>query len=267
MLLDKATLKDDDKVPVEPEHPPPYSLEGTSSSAPQSRQPSVLPPLPAEAFLSPVASDSPSRSSPQREPSYSQIRLDSGHNDITGTYYIDPKSPPLLNKKSRKKDKLQDAIFRTRTGDINLDLATTGKALDVPKASVNVITKSGSITLNLLPVDETRPRLDLDVKSNSGIVVVYVPETYCGAIQLRTKRGHLRFMPAMLARSQVVKSSETEALVLFGKQALPQSRHPSDFCLATSRSGNIVIGLRGHDTYVESPGLWQRIGQFFTGDS
>ncbi|KAJ7442271.1 hypothetical protein FB451DRAFT_1297614 [Mycena latifolia] len=265
MLIEKPKSQKltDPTSPVEAEEPPPYSLEGISSTSERPRRASVLPPLPAEAFLSPT--DSGTAPTPARAPpSFSQVRLETHYADINGTYYIDPKSPPLSNKK--KKRKVHDAIFRTRSGHITLDLATAGAALDVATASVNVMSKSGNITLNLLPADETKPRLDLEVKSNSGTIVVFIPETYGGAIQLHTKRGNLEFLPAMLARSQVVKSAETESLVLFGKQAAPQSSIPSDFCHILSRSGKIFVGLRGQDTYVEPPGLWQRIGGYLKGD-
>jgi len=249
--------------PVIVEEPPPYSLEVGSSSQTHSlsRRPSVLPPLPSEAFLSP-ASSRPSL--PPPGPSFSQIRLDSHYADIKGTYCIDPKSPPISNKKRKKP--VPNAIFRTRSGKVDLELATVGQVLDVAKASVIVTSKSGNITLNLLPADESRPRLDLDIKSNSGTVLVFIPETYGGAIQLHTKSGSLEFLPAMRARAQVVKSADTESLVLFGKQATPSSLIPSDFCHILSRSGKIIVGLRGQDTYIEPPGLWQRIGGYLKGD-
>ncbi|KAJ6591580.1 hypothetical protein DFH09DRAFT_1137421 [Mycena vulgaris] len=275
MLVEKPVEKPGEKTRldgpishVEVAEPPPYSLEsGSSPQAPstsRSRRPSVLPPLPTEAFLAPTSNDTrPARINP---PSFSQVRLDTHYTDIKGTYHIDPKSPPLSNKKSRKK-KVPNAIFRTRSGNITLDLATAGQVLDVATASVIVASKSGNITLDLLPSDEGRPRLDLDVKSNSGTVVVFIPETYGGAIQLHTRSGTLEFLPAMSARSQVVKSADTESLVLFGKQATPQSLLPSDFCHITTRSGRILVGLRGQDTYVEPLGLWQRIGGYLKGDT
>jgi hypothetical protein len=85
---------------------------------------------------------------------------------------VDPKNPinELTNKgkKSRNKKAIPDAIFRSRSAKISIDLATTGLVRDVPKASVIVLSKSGNITLNLLPAEEARPRFDLEIKSNSG---------------------------------------------------------------------------------------------------
>ncbi|KAJ7668310.1 hypothetical protein B0H17DRAFT_1087683 [Mycena rosella] len=271
MLVDKKSAADPaTHSPVKVEEPPPYSFNSDdpqAQSTSRSRRSSVLPALPPEAFLASPA-DSDTRPSTTPGQSFSQVRLETRYTDIKGTYYIDPKSPPLLSTKKSRKKKVPDAIFRTRSGNITLDLATAGQVLDVASASVKVHSKSGNITLNLLPADESRPRLDLEVKINSGTAVVFIPGTYAGAIQLYTKSGTLEFLPAMLARSQVVKSGEHETLVLFGKQIDPSSRLPSDYCAILSRSGKIVVGLSGEDTYVEPPGLWQRIGGYlnFAGD-
>jgi len=253
MLLDKGKSQ-----PVDAEEPPPYSLENASNS--RSRPLSVLPPLPLEA-----------QESGETPTSFSQIRLDSHWADITGTFYVDPKNPinELTNKgkKSRNKKAIPDAIFRSRSAKISIDLATTGLVRDVPKASVIVLSKSGNITLNLLPAEESRPRFDLEIKSNSGRVVVFLPKTYGGAIQLHTRSGTLEFLPALKEHIHVVKSTDTESLVLLGRQSTPSSQLPSDFCHIRTRSGKVLVGLRGEDTYVEELNLWQRIGRSLKGES
>lgn len=165
---------------VEIEEPPPYSLEHGSS---RSRPRSELPPLPVGTQESPAIEEA--------GPSFSQIRLDTRFHDITGwhlciicsqphllhtgTYYVDPKNPitELTNKQKKPRKKaIPDAVFRTRSAKITITLATTGLVQDVPKASVVVTSKSGKITLDLLPAEETRPRFDLDVRSNSGKCVL-----------------------------------------------------------------------------------------------
>ncbi|KAJ7765429.1 hypothetical protein DFH07DRAFT_810558 [Mycena maculata] len=275
MLIDQhksqLAAAESSALPIE-ERPPPYSLaSGSSSISQQTSRLSVLPPLPTEAqsFQTSPSSNLGPRPSPTTPgPSYSQIRLESRSSDITGTFYIEPK-PPLsqyTNKKKKRDKPVPDAVFRTRSAKIALELATVGYARDVPKAIVRVASKSGRTTLNLLPADESRPRFDLEVKSNSGTVVLFVPQTYAGAIQLHTKHGSLEFLEAISSRMKVVKSSETESLVLFGKQTEPSSQLPSDFCHVKTRSGKVVVGLRGEDIYVEGPGLWERIGGFLKGD-
>lgn len=255
MLIDKSasepTSQPSALPQAEAEEPPPYS-RGSHRSASVSRRNNVLPPLPIEG---PEAT-----SSLEPDNTFSQINLETRFHDIKGIYRIDPKKPTaqLKNRKTRVK-RIPDAAFRTRSGKVVLSLSTTGLARDVAKASVVVTSKSGNITLNLLPADESRPRFDLEVKSTSGTVVIFIPPTYSGAIQLHTKSGSLGYLPALSGRLQSVKSTETESLVLFGQQAAPLA---SDFCHVRTRSGNVVIGLRGEDKYVEELGLWQRIGGF-----
>ncbi|KAJ7504385.1 hypothetical protein B0H11DRAFT_2221801 [Mycena galericulata] len=273
MLIEKRNSQTEAGLIASPtEDPPPYSFKSGSDSPGQStsrsRRLSVLPPLPIEAQLSSTSLDArPPPTTPG--PSFSQIRLDTRYADITGTFFIDPKQPisQFTNKKNKSRKKsIPDAIFRTRSGKIALELATTGDARDVAKASVIVVSKSGKTFLNLLPADESRPRFDLEVKSNSGNVVIFIPKTYAGAIQLHTKAGSLEYLPAMSDLVQVVKSTDKESLVLFGKQTASSTQQSSDFCHVQTRSGKVVVGLRGEDSYVEEPGLWERIGGYLKGD-
>ncbi|KAJ7334178.1 hypothetical protein DFH08DRAFT_880422 [Mycena albidolilacea] len=267
MLLDKRKSKSELSATDELE-PPPYSMESAPSSRSRSRAPSILPPLPAEAYESQGTETRPPLAA--HSSAFTQINLDTRSDDITGTFYVDPQKPvsELTNKKSKKKKKqMPDAMFRTRSAKIAIDLATTGRVRDVPKASVILVSKSGNITLNLLPADnETRPRLDLDITNNSGNVVIFLPRTYGGAIDLRTKHGSIEFLPAISEHINVVKAGATESLVLFGKQVPPSSQLPSDFCQIRTRSGRIIVGLKGEDTYVEELNFWQRIGEYFKGD-
>ena len=105
-----------------------------------------------------------------------------------GTFYVDPHIP-LLDKSRRKckrksQQQLPHASFRTRTGDISIDLGTTGDAHDTKKAIIDVATLKGDIKINLvctrsssamssmlnntkLPTLPIRP-LGLDVTSRKG---------------------------------------------------------------------------------------------------
>ncbi|KAJ6518840.1 hypothetical protein C8R45DRAFT_949468 [Mycena sanguinolenta] len=247
-----SMLADKHKSELQPkEEPPPYSTGSASSSRPIS----VLPPLPPEAYASPE----PRPPLPGPSLSFTQIDLHTRSDDITGTFYVDPQKPTneLTNKKKKKpKKKAPDARFITGSGKIAIDLATTGHVRDAPKASVVVTSKSGNITLNLLPADESRPRLDLNVTNNSGKVVVFIPRTYGGPIQLETKSGSLEFLPALSQHLNIVKAGDTESLVLFGT---PSSQHPTDFCQIRTRSGKIIVGLKDEDKVVEELGFWQRL--------
>jgi hypothetical protein len=95
--------------------------------------------------------------------------------------------------------------------------------------------------------------------------VVYIERSYAGVIQLDTKKGKFEFLPGVAEHMQIVKSTDTEALALYGKQTAPSSTVPSDFCRVTTHSGTIIMGLRGIDKYVPEPGFWQRMGGYLKG--
>lgn len=70
-----------------------------------------------------------------------------------GTFYIDPRVPPLdFDTKASKTQKKTPphASFRTGGGAISLDLGTAGDVNDVPKALVLVSSRTGNITINLV---------------------------------------------------------------------------------------------------------------------
>ena len=73
---------------------------------------------------------------------------------LTGTFYIDPQIPNLSpGKKKKKKSKCgknSDASFRSHKGPISLELGTTGSVSRTQRATVNVTTRSGDVSLNLV---------------------------------------------------------------------------------------------------------------------
>ncbi|KAJ7281527.1 hypothetical protein C8J57DRAFT_1297898 [Mycena rebaudengoi] len=194
--------------------------------------------------------------------SFNTVCIQNRFQDITGTFYIDPKIRALeyTNRRKRRKQKpTPDAIFRSRRGKIALDLGTTGYLVEVPTASVVVSTKSGNISLNLISSASTKPRFDLEATTRSGDIVLFVPHTFSGAIQLQTRTGDINFLPGIAAAPEmrVIKSTDTEHLVFFGGQGPTQG--VEDFCRLTTRSGNITVGQRGKDKYVKTPGVWERL--------
>ncbi|KAJ7224217.1 hypothetical protein GGX14DRAFT_350399, partial [Mycena pura] len=187
----------------------------------------------------------------------------------TGTYYVTPHNiVPAVNlsrrqKRKQKQKQIPDAVFRSRRGNLLLDLATTGYSSEVAKAAVVASTKSGNISLNLLSGAKIRPRFDIEGNTRSGNVVLFIPSTFSGAIQLHTKTGDINFLPGIASEMRVVKSTDTEYLVLVGAQQPPGTdQAPVDFCRLRTRSGNVVIGVRGKDTYVRPAGLWQKLTGF-----
>ncbi|KAJ6591579.1 hypothetical protein DFH09DRAFT_178755 [Mycena vulgaris] len=226
-----------------------------------------------------VASSSSSQSSVPHRPviglpsgSFNRICLQTRFADISGTYYIDPQNPvsELTSRRKKRKQKIKhipDAVFRTRRGKLSLDLATTGYSK--AKASVVASTRSGNISINLIPGAESKPRFDLEVNTRSGDVVLFIPSTFSGAIQLHTKSGNLDFLPGIASGIQIVKSTDTECLVLVGNQGKQQplgpNQDPADFCRLRSHSGNIIVGERGKDTYVKSASIWEKLTGFLRG--
>ncbi|KAJ7180700.1 hypothetical protein C8R46DRAFT_1070299 [Mycena filopes] len=188
--------------------------------------------------------------------------------DINGTYYIKPKNlnqeVPTRRKQKPKFRPIPDAVFRSRRGALSLDLATTGYASESPKAVIVASTKSGNISLNLISGGDIKPRFDLEAETRSGNIVLFIPPTFSGAIQLHTKTGDLNFLPGLASGMQVVKSSDTEYLVFVGKQQSPAGSAPADFCRLRTRTGNIIVGERGRDQpYVKSSSVWDKLAGMF----
>ncbi|KAJ7612455.1 hypothetical protein DFH06DRAFT_1243293, partial [Mycena polygramma] len=189
--------------------------------------------------------------------SFNRVSLQTRFADISGKG----------RRKKRKLKQVPDAVFRSRRGNLSLDLATTGYVGDVPKASVVVSTKSGNVSINLISGAETKPRFDIEVNTRRGTVVLFIPSTFSGAIQLHTKTGDLNFLPGIASRMQVVKSTDNECLVFVGKQqpAPGSPPGPADFCRLRTRSGNIIVGERGLDAYVKTSGIWAKLTGFLRG--
>ncbi|KAJ7890493.1 hypothetical protein B0H14DRAFT_2689505 [Mycena olivaceomarginata] len=236
-------MKSDKSLPEKPEaDPPPYGYGYGGSSGSGSKAVIV-----ASSSLSP-SPRRPDISLPSG--SFNRVCLQTRFADITGTYYINPQNLMSEIKGRRKKRKLKsipDAVFRSRRGNLSLDLATTGYANEVAKACIQASTKSGDISLNLISGASTKPRFDVEVNTRSGTIILFVPPTFCGAIQLHTR-------------------TDTEYLVLVGKQQpVGLQQAPADFCRLRTRTGNIIVGERGKDTYVKSTSVWEKLAGLFRG--
>jgi hypothetical protein len=86
-------------------------------------------------------------------PTVNQIHLEARNEPISGTFYIDPQIPSLsLGKKKKKcrKHRASDASFQSHKGPISLELGTTGSVSRTQRATVNVTTRSGDVSLNLV---------------------------------------------------------------------------------------------------------------------
>ncbi|KAF8817419.1 hypothetical protein BYT27DRAFT_7227127 [Phlegmacium glaucopus] len=203
-------------------------------------------------------------------PTVDQVHIFSRHEDIKGTFYVDP-NVPLLDQSRRRKCKrksqqqLPHASFRTRKGDISIDLGTTGDAHDTKKANIDVATYKGDIKINLLRTLPIRP-LGLDVTSRKGDIVLFLPEKFSGVVHLTTRKGEMIVLPALTSIMNVVKTSDKEIIFMIGPQNPVDDSRETTLCQLNARKGTIVVGLSGRDQYTSQPGFWKRIGCYFRGE-
>jgi len=197
-------------------------------------------------------------------PTVDQVHIFSRHEDIKGTFYIDPHVPSLRrNRKLKSKQTMPHASFRTRKADISIDLGTTGD--DAKKANIEVATHKGDIKINLLPTS-VRP-LGLDVSSRKGNIVVFLPETFTGVVHLLTRKGEMVVLPALASIMKVVKTSTKEVIFMIPpKNAADSSGSETTLCQLNTRKGTIVVGLAGHDQYESQPSFWKKLGCYLRGD-
>ncbi|KAM6497090.1 hypothetical protein JOM56_007563 [Amanita muscaria] len=192
-------------------------------------------------------------------PTLTQLHLFTKHEDIRGTFYVDPAAPRLC-KPSRAERKLlgdSQASFRSRNGKIAIDVGTTGRGA---KASAVVSTRNGDIHVNILPLLPDRPRICLDVSSRNGKVVLFIPESYQGILRLSTKKGKVEFLPSLSANMQAYKMTPKEALFYVGVNHPDQ---PSgDYCQIGTRHGAIIVGIAGRDVYPCESGFWKKMLEF-----
>jgi hypothetical protein len=255
----------DEKVvqPADNEQPPPY-VEG--SRAGSSSDPHV-----------PHRTNSVFQSTVQQHAN--GISLYSTHNAISGSWVINPELPshltttsPLSRKHKRylKRDVTPNASFKTRHGAISLNLATAGNDDKITKTYVQVGTRHGKVNLNLFAL-QPRKHITLEVCTRHAPITLFVPPNFHGVLQLRSRKGSFKFLPAFAQQARVVNADDDGALVLFGQGDIPVSTDPSlndalDFCLITTRHGKITIGISGIDTLDTGnaeTNLFKKLGNMF----
>jgi len=219
------------------------------------------------------SADLPSRSASSYLPpaSVDQVHIFSRHEDIKGTFHIDPNVPSLrrLRKCKRKSPQTFHASFRTRKADISIDLGTTGDVRDAKKANIAVATHKGDIKINLLPSHSVRP-IGLDVTSRKGNIVFFLPETFTGIVHLMTRKGEMAVLPALASIMKVVKTSDKEVIFMIAPKDGPNEADNSGettLCQLNTRKGSIVVGLSGRDHYVPQTSFWKKLGCYLRGDN
>ncbi|KAG1739975.1 hypothetical protein EDB19DRAFT_793273 [Suillus lakei] len=215
-------------------------------------------------------------------PTLKTIRLEKHHESISGTYIIDPESgdePPApqgfvarhsdlvgLRKAADFLSAAPHAVFRNRFGSIFLTLATKGSSEQCHRAIIDVSTRHGDISVNLSSVHPGK-RITLKVTSRRGKMVVLLPPTFCGDVQIRSgKLGGYDILPGLSSSIRSMNGKKTKTLLLVGNGT--PGGEPMDHCRLSSRHGRIVVGLSGQDsmpTPQREDNIWRKIGAFFRG--
>ena len=187
--------------------------------------------------------------------------------------------------------KTPNASFRTRHhASISINLATRSTtSIENKKAYVRATTRKGDINIKLYSL-QRGIHMNLDVSSRRGAcgsgvaraflpadirswctgrIFVLIPRNFCGAIQLKSRKGGYNVLPALSSASRVLTAKDREALILVGDpNSVPSSSgitddSTTDFCQLGSASGKVIIGFTGEDKYVPTEtGLWEKLGEF-----
>ncbi|KAL0953823.1 hypothetical protein HGRIS_005003 [Hohenbuehelia grisea] len=217
----------------------------SSSSRVDIQMPETLPDLPPEASAT------------------NHLHVCTRSKDITGTYFLDPCLPsPVGNKHKNEKT---NASFRSSRGNFILTLATVCTHADKAKSLAMVETNTGDIIVSLLDMPSNH-NISLDLASRRGNISLLIPRSFCGVLQLRTRKGSIEFLNALAPLVRVLKDTEEETLVLIGNSKTIGDSTGADFCQLTSRFGKLAVGLKGEDKVAPpEPTFWEKLGKQLRG--
>ncbi|TFK51840.1 hypothetical protein OE88DRAFT_1472688 [Heliocybe sulcata] len=239
-----------------------------------------LPPLPSEPSDSPPPYDGHDPAVEQEaEPDVmptNNLVVQTRRTPISGVFRINPEDansyvPGYLAKArkrcGRQREKLApNALFYARHAPVTLDLGVVSTSPENRVSRVEVANRSGDITVKLSL--QAPKHINLDVRSRKGNIVVFLPRTFVGQVKLRTKHGQLTFLPGLSRVMRIAKLRDRDALVFVGQaDQIGMEQTQTDMCELSSRSGDVVLGLRGEDTYIrEESNFWKKLGGFLRGD-
>ncbi|KIM90508.1 hypothetical protein PILCRDRAFT_812256 [Piloderma croceum F 1598] len=206
--------------------------------------------------------------------SVNHLHIHNRRKDVIGTYCIDPTMPMPHKFKGKSKwkasSKTPNASFRTlNRGTIAINLATKGTTTVNSKAYVRASAHKGDISINIYSLQRGK-HIHLDASSRKGHVLILIPRSFCGAIQLNSRKDGCKILPALSSVSRVLKTTDRDTLILVGDpssvSASPDTADDlsTDFCQLRSRSGKVTVGFSGEDKYVPTEtSVWQKVGEFF----
>lgn len=216
-------------------------------------------------------------------PTLKTIRIQKHYESISGTYIIDPDvsgdEPSILKGIAARRSDLAGiwkdflsaaphAVFRNRFGSIFLTLATKGSSEQCHRAIVDVSTRHGDIAVNLSSLHPGK-RITLKVTSHRGKIVVLLPPTFCGDVQIRSsKLGGYDILPGLSSSIRSMNGKKRKTSLLIGDTApISEGSESMDHCRLSSHHGKIVLGLSGQDSMPtqREGNIWRKIGAFFRG--
>ncbi|KAG2364078.1 hypothetical protein BDR07DRAFT_1482793 [Suillus spraguei] len=207
-------------------------------------------------------------------PTLKSIKLEKRHELISGTYIIDPE------ESGNEASALQG--FATR----HSDLVGLTKAADFlsaaphavfrnrnikkcDRAIVDVSTRHGDIAVNLSSIHPGK-RITLKFARMEGRIVVLLPPTFCGDVQISSgKFGGYDILPGLSSsiRSMHGKKKKTSLLIGDNTPTAEGSKF-TDHCRLSTRRGRVVLGLSGQDsmpTLQREDTIWRKIGSLLRG--
>ena len=109
-----------------------------------------------------------------------------------------------------------------------------------------------------------------DMPRMAAQIVLLIPPNFEGALNLHSRSGSVKFLPAFAQRARVVNADDEGAHVLFGTGALSMVEPTSeglDFCSVSSRHGKITVGVSGVDQLevANETSLMKKIGTMVLG--
>lgn len=254
MLLEKPVLS-----PTE--YPPPYEV-------PTSGEDSKVP-----------LDESSNGAIPTGPPSARPVRslfTYTHYKNISGAYCIDPdlaghpieiQPRAACHHKGKGKGRFRsppDASFFSNHGNITVKLAASSSHGGGKPARVNIGTRSGNVLVTLFDVENPR-HLNLEITTRRGNVALLVPRSFSGALHLHTRRGSLSFLPHFARYMRELKTTNNEALVLFGTSNTSSAdSSTADYCELTARFGSVIVGLAGQDHFSgHESSFWKKLGDYF----